>query len=81
MEIDTGCECSMISKKFWEELGKSALSKSTLQFKTYTNQIFHAMSEVKFKLNYNNETIEHIFPVTQGSSLFGCDLFRKIKVD
>lgn len=81
MEIDTGCECSMISTKFWEELGKPALSKSPLQFRTYTNQIFHAVGELKCNLTYENETIEHSFPVTRGSSLFGRDLLRKVKVN
>ncbi|XP_039303912.1 uncharacterized protein K02A2.6-like [Solenopsis invicta] len=81
MEIDTGCERSMVSKEFWKTLGKPTLSKSTLQFKTYTNEIFHAIGELNCKVKYNNETIEHVFPVTHGSSLFGRDLLRKIKID
>jgi hypothetical protein len=81
MEMDTGCERSMISKEFWKLLGKPTLSKSTLQFKTYTNEIFHAIGELNCKVKYNNETVEHVIPVTHGSSLFGRDLLRKIKID
>ncbi|XP_011883701.1 PREDICTED: uncharacterized protein K02A2.6-like, partial [Vollenhovia emeryi] len=81
MEMDTGCERSIISKEFWEELGKPALAKSTLQFRTYTNQIFYAMGELECNLNYNNKTIKHVFPITRGSSLFGRDLLHKINVN
>lgn len=81
MEMNTGCEHSMISKKFWETLGKPALLKLTLQFRTYTNQIFHVMGELKCKVNYNNENVEHIFLVTHGSSLFGRDLIHEVKVN
>lgn len=81
MEMDTGCERSIISKEFWETLGKPALLKSTLQFKTYTNQTFQAIGELHCKVNYKNEIIEHTIPITHGSSLFGRDLIRKIKID
>lgn len=60
MGLDTECERSMISKEFWKTLGKPTLSKSRLQFKTYTNEIFHAMGELKCKVNYNDKIIKHV---------------------
>jgi len=82
MELDTGCERSIISAKFWRQrLGLPNLSKSCVVFKTYTDQTFKPLGDLQSTLVYNNQSIVHSFPVGPGSSLFGRDLLQKFQID
>jgi len=82
MELDTGCERSLLSEKFWRSsLSKPKLSKSNVVFRTYTNEIFKPLGNLKTSVVYHNQIVEHEFPVGPGSSLFGRDLLSKFKID
>lgn len=84
MEFDTGCERSILSEDFWSHhLQSKKLKKSSVTFKTYTDQLFSPIGELLCNIDYPylNQSIQHSIPVSKGTSLFGRDLVRKLKLD
>ena len=82
MELDTGCETSILSEDFWRQCLKSPkLTPSALTFRTYTKETFKPLGELKTSIVYNGQCSKHDFPVSKGTSLFGRDLLHKFKVD
>ncbi len=82
MELDTGCEITVLSKEAWKKQGCPKLKPSEYLFKPYLGEQFRAMGEFTAKIQHNGQEVVHSFPVIEhGTSLFGKDLMRKIKVD
>jgi len=82
MEFDSGCKKSMISEAFWkEQLGSPKLEKTEIIFKTYTDEEFSPLGELKTQLEYKGQKKFYSIPVSQGTSLFGRDLMKLFKID
>ena len=82
MEFDTGCQDSILSEDFWRNtLGAPALTKSKYVFRSYTNTTFRPLGELRVEIEYKGQVVSHNFPVFSGTSLFGRDLMKILKVD
>lgn len=81
MELDTGCETSILSEDFWKQLGSPKLKKSSFVFRTYTKAVFKPLGEFETTLAYNGQRLDHSIPVYKGTSLFGRDLLKHFKID
>ncbi|CAL8106073.1 unnamed protein product [Orchesella dallaii] len=82
MELDTGCDTSILSKEFWQkELGAPKLKSSNVVFRTYTKETFRPVGELDTQIEYKGQTVTTRIQVGKGNSLFGKDLLKLIKVD
>ncbi|CAL8139790.1 unnamed protein product [Orchesella dallaii] len=80
MELDTGCETSILAEDFWKaQLNAPPLQKSSFVFRTYTNAMFHPLGDLETVISYNGQQHKHRIPVYKGTSLFGRDLLKHSK--
>ncbi|XP_011689309.1 PREDICTED: uncharacterized protein K02A2.6-like [Wasmannia auropunctata] len=81
LELDTASGTSFITPNIWKKLGCPKLRPSNKRFRTYTGQKFESRGIFLCTVEYNQQTVKHQIHVSEGSSLFGRDLLRKIQID
>lgn len=83
MELDTGCETSVLSYDFFQNQLHShpPLSTSTHVFRTYTKETFRAVGNLSCTMKHDGQQQSLLLPVVHGSSLFGKDLLKIFKIN
>lgn len=83
MEVDTGAAVSTMALKVQEKLlPKIKLQPTSLQLKTYTNEIIHPVGKTKVNISYNNAKIQSDLYVIDAKvdSIVGREWIRKLKL-
>ena len=82
MELDTGCETFILSAEFWKNsLHSPKPYPSSITFRTYTKKTFKPKSKLNTTIVYNSQVLQDMFPVSNGTSLFGRELLHKFQID
>lgn len=83
MELDTGCETSVISNDFYINHLHSTppLCESKHIFRTYTKETFRPVGDLTCIIEHNGQSRELKVPVSTGSSLFGKDFLHIFKIN